>query len=524
MVLLLALASKNPRETMALGPRLEFRQTQSLVMTPQLLQAIKLLQLSTVELQDFVDAELERNPLLERAADPDDAPFQEQEREAAPSGPVEGDWATDELKVDRQSIEREIGTDLSNAFPDEAGPARAEPGADGPSLPSLDGGQRLGSGGSFDAGDGEREDFDASDQTLRDHLERQIRPKLRTLADQGIASAIIDSIDDAGYLAEPVAEIAARLSAEVEDVESILALVQGCDPAGVGARSLAECLALQLKERDRLDPAMRALIDHLELLGRRDYPLLRKICGVDEEDLADMVAEVRRLNPKPGMLFGGAPAPTVVPDVMVRAASDGGWSVELNGDALPRVIANRAYYARVNRTKDVAGKQFIDEAWANANWLTRSLEQRARTILKVASEIVRQQDGFFLHGVEHLRPLNLKTIAEAVSLHESTISRVTSNKHMATPRGLFEMRYFFTSAIAGAAGEDAHSAEAVRHRIRQLIEAEAADKVLSDDALVTLLNAQGVDIARRTVAKYREAMRIPSSAMRRREKRAMAGR
>ncbi|MGL5137785.1 MAG: RNA polymerase factor sigma-54, partial [Beijerinckiaceae bacterium] len=340
----------------------------------------------------------------------------------------------------------------------------------------------------------------------------------------GIAAAIIDSVDDAGYLGESVAEIAARLSADEEDVESVLALVQACDPAGVGARTLAECLALQLKEKDRYDPAMATLIGHLDLLARRDYPLLRKICGVDEDDLAEMVAEIRRLNPKPGMLHGGAPAPTVIPDVMVRTASDGGWSVELNSDALPRVIANRAYYAKVNRTKDAAGKQFIDEAWASANWLTRSLEQRARTILKVATEIVRQQDGFFMYGVEHLRPLNLKTIAEAVSLHESTISRVTSNKHMATPRGLFEMRYFFTSAIAGAAGEEAHSAEAVRHRIRQLIEQEGTEKVLSDDALVDALRAQGVDIARRTVAKYREAMRIPSSAMRRREKRAMSGR
>jgi RNA polymerase sigma-54 factor len=318
--------------------------------------------------------------------------------------------------------------------------------------------------------------------------------------------------------------MAQRLGVETEDVEAILSVVQQCDPCGVGARCLAECLTLQLKEKDRFDPAMAALVAHLDLLAKRDFAQLRRVCRVDDEDLADMVAELRRLDPKPGLIFGGEPAQAVIPDVFVRPASDGGWAVELNGDALPRVIANKSYYARVSRTKDAAGKSFIDEAWATANWLTRSLEQRAKTILKVATEIVRQQDAFFLHGVQHLRPLNLKAIAEAVSLHESTVSRVTSNKHMATPRGLFEMKYFFTASIAGSGGGDAHSAEAVRYRIRQLIQSESPAEVLSDDALVEALKAQGVDIARRTVAKYREAMRIPSSAIRRREKRALASR
>ncbi len=509
---------------MAFGPRLEFRQTQSLVMTPQLLQAIKLLQLSTVELASFVEGELERNPLLERQDDPDAAPVAPGDAAGDPRPErEEGDWASDELSADRRSIENDIGTDLSNAFPDEAAtPATPSPaGVEGPTLPSLDGGFRPAGGGGFDGDDSVFDSIAARGRSLHEHLELQALAALSTPGDRGLALAIIESIEPTGYLSEPLEDIALRLGAEPEDAESVLAVIQQCEPSGVGARSLAECLALQLKEQDRFDPAMAALVANLDLLAKRDFKQLKRLCRVDDEDLADMVAEIRRLDPKPGLIFGGETAQTVVPDVFVRPAADGGWAVELNADALPRVIANRSYYARVSKTTDKAGKSFIDEAWANANWLTRSLEQRAKTILKVASEIVRQQDAFFLYGVQHLRPLNLKMIADAVSLHESTISRVTSNKHMATPRGLFEMKYFFTAAIAGADGQESHSAEAVRHRIRELIEAETPEDVLSDDALVAALKAQGIDIARRTVAKYREAMRIPSSAIRRREKRAM---
>jgi RNA polymerase sigma-54 factor len=514
---------------MALGPRLEFRQTQSLVMTPQLLQAIKLLQLSTVELSSYVEAELEKNPLLERVDDDGEGGFADDRRgddrgdEAAADVP--GDWASDNLATDRGTLENDLGTELDNAFPDEGPtePRTAPSGNEGPTLPSLDGSQRTAKPGQ-PAGEDDTgmEAFAASGLSLHEHLERQVFAVLATVSDRGIAGALIDSIDSAGYLTERVEDLADRLGAEPADVEAVLAVVQGCEPTGVGARSLAECLALQLREQDRLDPAMETLVNHLELLAKRDFPTLRRLCKVDAEDMAEMVAEIRRLNPKPGLVFESEPTQTVTPDALVRAAPDGGWIVELNSDALPRVVANRSYYVKVAAgAKDQPGKSFIDEAWANANWLTRSLEQRARTILKVASEIVRQQDGFLAYGVTHLRPLNLKAIAEAVSLHESTVSRVTSNKFMATPRGVFEMKYFFTAAIAGAAGEEAHSAEAVRFRIRQLIEQERADEVLSDDAIVAALKAQGVDIARRTVAKYREAMRIPSSASRRREKRAL---
>jgi RNA polymerase sigma-54 factor len=299
----------------------------------------------------------------------------------------------------------------------------------------------------------------------------------------------------------------------------VLAILQGFDPPGVCARNLSECLAIQLKERDRFDPAMAALVDHLDLLAKRDHAALRRICGIGEEDLAEMIAEVRHLNPKPGLAFGSTLVQPIVPDVFVRPGSDGGFLVELNSDTLPKVLVNQAYYAEVSKAAaNDKEKAYLAESLQSATWLIRALDQRAKTILKVATEIVRQQDAFFAHGVRHLRPLNLKTVADAISMHESTVSRVTANKYMATNRGIFELKYFFTSAIAASDGGEAHSAEAVRHHIKQLIDTENPRDILSDDTIVEKLREAGIDIARRTVAKYREAMRIPSSVQRRRDK------
>ena len=316
--------------------------------------------------------------------------------------------------------------------------------------------------------------------------------------------------------------MAERLGVPLERVEQVLRLIHGFEPTGVGARNLAECLRLQLQEQDRYDPAMEQLLSHLDLLARRDFAALRRICGVDDEDLAEMVAEIRRLDPKPGLRFGGGPIQPVVPDVYVRQAADGGWNVELNSDVLPRVLVNQTYFAKVAvSAKSETDKTYLTDCLQTANWLTRSLEQRAKTILKVATEIVRQQDGFLTQGVEHLRPLNLRTVADAIGMHESTVSRVTSNKYVATPRGIFEMKYFFTASIAATRGGEAHSAEAVRFRIKQMIDLETPTDVLSDDAIVQKLRDSGIDIARRTVAKYREGLRIPSSVERRREKQTM---
>ena len=505
---------------MALSAKLVMRQGQALVMTPQLMQAIKLLQLSNVELASFIEEELERNPLLERndeAPDPRDGePFSE----AAPSGdPSESDWASDEFETDRGALEAGLGTELENSFDAERAAPSADPAGD---MAGLSATSWTGAPPSAEGEGSSLERYVAARPSLHDHLAEQLQLAVTDPVDRLIGMSLIDAVDEAGYLSEPPEAVADRLGVSTGRVEAVLAVVQGFDPTGVGARSLAECLALQLKERDRYDPAMVALVDHLDLLARREHGTLKRICGVDDEDLADMVGEIRRLDPKPGRSYGGGPVQTVVPDVTVRAAPDGSWLIDLNTEVLPRVLVNHTYRARVTRGASDADRSFVNNCLQTANWLTKSLEQRARTILKVSSEIVRQQDAFFAHGVQHLRPLNLKAVADAIGMHESTVSRVTSNKYMASPRGIFELKYFFTASIASTMNGAAHSAEAVRFRIKQMIEAEAPSDVLSDDAIVAKLKIAHIDIARRTVAKYRESLRIPSSVERRREKSTMA--
>jgi len=338
-----------------------------------------------------------------------------------------------------------------------------------------------------------------------------------------IGQYLIDMVDEAGYLTGDLASVAEKLGTALPEVEAVLTILHGFDPVGVCARNLAECLAIQLKERDRFDPAMAALVGRLDLLAKRDIAGLRRLCGVGEDDLNDMIAEIRQLNPKPGLAFGSTMVQPIVPDVYVRPSPDGGYAVELNSDTLPKILINQRYHAElVKSATNQSAKTYLADNLQSATWLMRALDQRAKTILKVAIEIVKQQDAFFAHGVQHLRPLNLKTIADAISMHESTVSRVTANKYIATNRGIFELKYFFTASIAAANGGEAHSAEAVRDRIRQLIDAETAADVLSDDAIVERLREAGVDIARRTVAKYREALRIPSSVQRRRDKLAAA--
>ncbi len=515
---------------MALTTKLVMRQGQSLVMTPQLLQAIKLLQFSNLELTAFVQEELERNPLLERAEDMPEtfdpgAGFDIAADQSAPgitqdfNEAGEADWHSDSFATDRSAMEASLGTELSNAFDDDRAPT---PGDQPASLEGAGLSATSWSGSSGAPGDGEAaniEAYVAAEVDFKDHLEGQLVLSASDPVDRMIGLALIDAIDESGYLTDSVEDIAARLQAPPDRVERVLAIVQGFDPSGVGARTLAECLAIQLRERDRFDPAMQALVANLGLLAKRDFAALRKICRVDEDDLHDMLAEIRRLDPKPGRAFGGAPVQPVVPDVVVRALPDGSWHVELNSEVLPRVLVNHTYAARIGKLKsNESDRTFMSSCLQTANWLTKSLEQRARTILKVSSEIVRQQDAFFARGVEHLRPLNLKTIAEAIGMHESTVSRVTSNKYMATPRGLFELKYFFTASIAARDGSDAHSAESVRYRIKQMIDQEGPKEILSDDAIVAKLKTVNVDIARRTVAKYRESLKIPSSVERRRVK------
>lgn len=504
---------------MAITTKLELRQGQQLVMTPQLQQAIRLLQLSNLELHAFVETELERNPLLER--DEDQAGRTERTIDAAAeTAPVQPEGVAEQLTFDGtgDTATRELDTDLDNAFPDT--PASEM----GPDLSAGSWSQMRSSPGASGGDDTPNiEAYLANERSLKDHLVEQMHMSLRTPADLLIGAYLIDQVDDAGYMRADLADLADKLGTTVGQVERVLQVLQTFDPTGVCARDLQECLAIQLKDRGRYDPMIAKLLNSLDLVAARNMSALRRVVGADQEDLTDMLSEIRSLNPKPGIGFGTSDVQAVVPDVLVRMASDGGWIIELNTDTLPRVLINRSYFAKVSRTAQAAhDKDFLTDCLQNANWLVKSLDQRARTILRVAEEIVRQQDGFLAHGVQHLRPLNLKTVADAIKMHESTVSRVTSNKYMSTPRGLFELKYFFTSAIASAGEGEAHSSEAVRHRIKALIDAENADGVLSDDGLVELLQRDGIEIARRTVAKYREAMRIPSSVQRRREKRMMA--
>jgi RNA polymerase sigma-54 factor len=491
---------------MALSQRLELRQGQSLVMTPQLQQAIKLLQLSNLELAAFVDQELERNPLLERD-DTQDAPLEAQDAEDAPAASGEALEAT--LAREDFSKAAELDAEREDVFPDDAQMA-------GMAAPLSDWSSLRGSTVAMDDANGFERTL-AAPASLHDHLLAQLAIAGLDGAERLIALALIDGIDEAGYLRVEVDEVAGRLGAERVVVEKILRVIQGFEPTGIAARNLSECLALQLKEKGRLDPAMNTLLSHLDLVARRDLPGLCARCAVDMEDVSDMIAELKELTPKPGLPFNSEPVQAVVPDVFVREAPDGSWHVELNTETLPRLLVSARYYATVAaNAREKEAKTYLTECLNNANWLVKSLDQRARTILKVASEIVRQQDAFLTHGVRHLRPLNLRTIAEAISMHESTVSRVTSNKYIATPRGVFELKYFFTSSIPATGGAEAHSAEAVRDRIRDLITKEAPEQILSDDRIVAILTGNGINIARRTVAKYREAMRIPSSVERKR--------
>jgi RNA polymerase sigma-54 factor len=510
---------------MALTTRLEFRQSQALVMTPQLMQAIKLLQLSNLDLLAYVEEELEKNPLLERAAEDDGPPLpadadDRSEATQAADGEGPSEWMGETLATSRNAIEDELGTRLDNVFPEDGGSSVASARSDDATAAHSEWAS-VGSGGREDS-DYNLEAFVSAERTLTDHLAEQLSLAVTDPARRMIGQHLIDMVDDAGYLQGDLSGVAEKLGADPAEVEAVLAILQAFEPAGVCARNLTECLAIQLKERNRYDPAMAALLGRLDLLAKRDYAALKRVCAVSDEDLVDMVAEIKRLNPKPGLAFGSTSVQPIVPDVFVRAAPDGSFAIELNSETLPRILLNQAYHARVSKTAAPTDKAYLAEKLQSATWQIRALDQRARTNQKVSAEIVKQQDGFFVHGVQHLRPLNLKTVADAISMHESTVSRVTANKYMATSRGIFELKYFFTSAIAAADGGEAHSAEAVRHRIKNLIDSEVPNEILSDDTIVEKLREAGIDIARRTVAKYREGMRIASSVQRRREKQSAA--
>ncbi len=483
---------------MALGPRLDLRQSQTLTMTPQLQQAIKLLALSNLEIETFIGEALDSNPLLDAGElrsetppttdSPDEPPPEPTADELILRGQGEADAPLD---IDPGTLDRDRDTgdwSASSLGGGEEGPGIDDRGSDGP--------------------------------TLAQHLESQAGAASDDPQIAFIARHLINLLDEAGYLHVSLHEVAEALDTPLARVEEALALVQSLDPTGVGARSLAECIALQAKEADRYDPCMARLIDNLELVARGEFSRLKRMCDVDDEDFVEMLSELRSYDPKPGLRFGGAEERVaVVPDVLVTGDADKGWDIALNQATLPRLIINRSYYVEMrNSCVDKLSRSWLGEKLADARALVKALDQRQKTILKVAAEIVKQQEGFFRRGVSQLKPLTLRTVAEAIGMHESTVSRVTSNKYLTCKRGTFELKYFFTSGVASADGEGAVSAEAVKAEIRTLCDAEGPNDILSDDKLVELLREKGFDLARRTVAKYREAIGIGSSVQRRRQK------
>ena len=466
--------------------KLDLKQAQQLVMTPQLREAISMLQLNNLDLAELVEKELEHNPLLEK-----DESKQEGEEPQTIDQP---DAAED------GSIEQSFDAGSSNAS--------------------------KGTSGSHDFGDSDYmlENTAEPQKDLRTHLMDQLSVSIIEPRDKMIAALMIDRLDESGYLRETPKDIAASLSCSVDRVERLLETLRGFDPTGIFAADLPDCLGLQLIEKNRYDPAMQTLVGNLNLLADAEFSKLKKLCGVDDDDLRDMIDEIRALNPKPAAGFDYVLAQTAIADVLMKPLPKhvgGGWRVELNNETLPRVLINQDYVAILEKQgNDKADKKFLNDKLHSANWLIQAMDQRAQSVLKVASAIIEAQDGFFLFGVEFLKPLTLREIAEEVGVHESTVSRITIDKYIGTPRGLFPLKYFFGSGVSssGSTGGADMAAEAIKAKIKTLIDNEPANKILSDDALASALQKDGIEIARRTVAKYREAMKIGSSAARRKIK------
>ena len=467
----------------SITPKLDLRQSQSLTMTPQLQQAIKLLQLNNMEISDLVEEEVAQNPLLEKK---ELSPTEQSDKDAAD---------TPEKTVEKPAEDFDAGSAMAD----------------------------MGTGGNrnFDTLENAFENSMSKPETLRDHLIEQLHVSFSDTKDQLIGALLIDQLDETGYLRASIDDLVEQLGCSIERVGRLLDEMKQFNPPGIFARDLEECLAIQLKDKNQFDAPMQKLLSNLKMLADHDFKKLADVCEVNETYLQDMIEEVKALNPKPASDFDHIVVQTAIPDVLMKKLPKnlgGGWRVELNSATLPKVLVNNVYYKEVSKSAtQKADKEYLSNQLASANWLVKSLDQRAQTIVKVAAEIVEQQDAFFNYGIEFLKPLILKDIADEIDMHESTVSRVTNNKYIGTPRGIFELKYFFSTALVSEDGTS-HSSESIKARIKDLTEKEEPKKILSDDKIVDLLKAEGIDIARRTVAKYREAMQIPSSVQRRKEK------
>jgi len=507
---------------MAQSAKLQLRQSQGLALTPQLMQSIKLLQMNAVELNSFVQSEIEKNPLLELSPPTQEFPEERRGRELGQDGGPQSDHNNQNQAS--QNIEENRPLDLENGSQEWAANSQNDDQSSTDSFApksglSEHGATAPGSGGlEYSGSANDLEAYVASHQSLRDFLTQQAALTFRNNDELRIAHGIIDMIDADGYLRGDLATLVKPPAVDMAAISGILNQVQKFDPPGVGARNLAECMRLQLIEKNRLDPAMRIFTDNLELLARRDYKKLAQLCRVDHQDLIDMAREIQELEPRPGDAFDSTPVQNIVADVFISTKNDGSWHIELNTQTLPKVLINREYYAEI---KDLglknADRKYMVDSLQSANWLVASLDQRAQTILKVATEIVKQQDMFFVRGKEFLKPLTLKMVAEKIEMHESTVSRVTTNKYLSCDKGIFEFKYFFMSGIGAKDGGVGYGGQSIRLKIQNMIGSETSNSVLSDDKIANLLSEEGIDIARRTVTKYRESLGILSSIQRRRE-------
>lgn len=474
----------------AIVPRLELKQGQNLTMTQQLQQSIKLLQMSSLEVTEFIEQELEKNPLLtvegeepEKGEETNQEPKEETHDEEHAAARDDEPTSGDDAHFDSEQYEPRIKT-------------RDHDWEEGDSF----------------------ESFTAKEKTLREFLLEQLHLAVTDPVKRIIGQHLIDLVDESGYIKDSTSSITNLLDCPDGLIDETFAILQSFEPIGVCARSLSECLALQLREKDRLDPAMEKLLANLDLVAKGDIKSLSKLCGVDEDDVKEMCAEIRRLNPRPAVGFQHETVHAIIPDVFLRRSGEV-WQIELNPAALPRVLVNRRYYTRIyGKTNDKKEKKYLSEQLATANWLIKALDSRAQTILKVATEIVKRQDEFFLYGIKYLKPLTLKEVADTVELHESTVSRVTNSKFISTARGNYEFKYFFNASIQSAGGGEGFSNKAVQFMIKEVIDQEKPGAILSDDAIVEKLAGRGIELARRTVAKYRELMKIPSSSVRKKEK------
>lgn len=495
---------------MAITPKLEIKQSQSLLMTPQLRQAINLLQMSNLELEELIDNEIVSNPFLEKE---NDSPIDEEKF------PQSIDDYDSKSESTSQITEEEFSTDfnIDEHFDD--------------STTDSEGYNNLDNSYTWDEINHRKNNLDSENYdyfekklsekpSLYQILEQQINLNFKQRYEQLLARYLCEYLDSAGYFRGNIKELSLQLKISEQKLNNILHILKQFEPSGIFAQDLAECLKLQLEAEKETNSTAYRLLDYLPQIAEKKFKEIKKLCQIDDEELQRGIQKIKSLNPKPTADYYAQENRVIIPDVIVKRNRYGQYQVELNEASLPRVLINRHYYAEIKQTiKDKESKHFLTEKINSANFLTKALHQRATTILKVCEEIIKYQYDFFEKGIEYLKPMLLKDIAENIEMHESTVSRISNGKYMHTPLGLFELKYFFSQAAGSYSGNEQTSVLSIKHKIKKLIDEEETSHILSDDEISEILARSSIKVARRTVAKYRESLGLGSSAQRKREKR-----